>query len=57
VGGLQGHRPSGRPVHWEGAALVRFEAERIHELSVLGDLVGLDAWLKSKAESRPVILD
>jgi hypothetical protein len=26
-----------------GAALVRFEAERIRELGVLGDLVGLDA--------------
>jgi len=36
---------------------LRFEAERIRELWVLGDLVGLDAWLKSNAESQPVILD
>jgi predicted ester cyclase len=56
AGALRGHRPSGRPVHWEAAALFRFEAERIRELWVLGDLVGLDAWLKSKAESQPVIL-
>jgi hypothetical protein len=26
------------------------------QLWVLGDLVGLDAWLKSNAESQPVIL-
>jgi len=56
-GAFRGHRPSRRPVHWEGAALFRFEAERIRELWVLGDLVGLDAWLKSNAESQPVILD
>jgi predicted ester cyclase len=56
-GAFRGHRPSRRPVHWEGAALVRFEAERIRELWVLGELVGLDAWLKSNAGSQPVILD
>jgi len=43
-------------VHWEGAARFRFEAERIRELWVPGDLVGLDAWLKSNAEPQPVIL-
>jgi predicted ester cyclase len=57
VGAFRDHRPSGRPVHWEGAVLFRFEAVRIRELWVLGDLVGLDAWLKSNAESQPVILD
>jgi len=53
---LRGHRPSGRPVHWKGAALLRFEAERIRGLWVLGALVGLGAWLKSNAEAQPVIL-
>lgn len=57
VGTFRGHRPSGRPVHWEGAALFRFEAARIRELWVLDDLVGLDALLNSNAESQPVILD
>jgi SnoaL-like polyketide cyclase len=57
VGAFRDHRPSGRPVHWEGTALFRFEAERIRELWVLGDLVGLDALLKSNAESQPFILD
>jgi predicted ester cyclase len=46
VGAFRGHRPSGLPVHWEGAALFRFEVGRISELWVLGDLVGLDALLK-----------
>ena len=46
-----------RPVYYEGATRFRFEAERIRELRVLGDLVGLDAWLKSNAESQPLILD
>jgi predicted ester cyclase len=49
VGDLRGHRPSGLPVHWEAAALFRFEGGRIRELWVLGDLVGLDALLKSNA--------
>ena len=56
LGAFRGHRPSGRPVHRAGAALFHFAAERIHELWVLGDLVGLDAWLKSNFESQPVIL-
>jgi predicted ester cyclase len=49
VGFFRGHRPSGLPVHWQGAALFRFEAGRIRELWVLGDLIGLDALLKSNA--------
>jgi predicted ester cyclase len=51
VGPFRGRRPTGRPLHWEGAALFRFEAARIRELWVLGDLVGLDALLRSNAES------
>jgi hypothetical protein len=44
-------RPSndGRPIHREGAAFFWFEAERIRELWVLGDLLGLDALLKSNS--------
>jgi len=57
VGTFRGYQPSGRLVHWEGAALFRFEASRIRDLWVLGDLVGLDALLKSNAELPPVILD
>jgi len=53
VGVFRGRPPSGLPVHWEGAALFRFEAGRIHDLWVLGDLVGLDALLTSNAHSRP----
>jgi predicted ester cyclase len=56
VGVFRGHRPTGLAVHWEGAALFRFEAERICELWVLGDLVGLDALLDANAQSQPVIL-
>jgi predicted ester cyclase len=56
VGPFRGYQPSGRPVHWGGAALFRFEAARIRELWVLGDLAGLDALLKSNAQSPPVIL-
>ena len=47
MGAFRGYRSSGRLVHWEGAALFRFEASRIRELWVLGDLVRLDAVLKS----------
>jgi hypothetical protein len=43
------YQPSGRATHREGAALFRFEAERIRDLWVLGDLVGLDALLKSNS--------
>jgi len=49
VGELRGHRPTGLLVHWHGAALFRFEQERIGELWVLGDLAGLDAMLRSNA--------
>lgn len=47
VAEFRGHGPTGLPVHWDGAALFSFEADRIRELWVLGDLVGLDATLKA----------
>jgi predicted ester cyclase len=46
---FRGHRPSGLPVQWHGAALFRFENGRIGELWVLGDLAGLDGMLRSNA--------
>jgi predicted ester cyclase len=49
VGDFRGYRPSGLPVHWRGAALFRFEDGRIRGLWVLGDLIELDALLKSNA--------
>jgi steroid delta-isomerase-like uncharacterized protein len=52
VGEFRGHRPSGLPVQWHGAALFRFEDGHIGELWVLGDLVGLDAMLRSNAGER-----
>jgi predicted ester cyclase len=50
VGAFRGHRPSGLPVHWHGAALFRFEDRHICELWVLGDLAGLDAVLSSNTD-------
>lgn len=49
VGVFGGFQPTGRPVEWLGAALFRFEAGRIAELWVLGDLTGLDALLRANA--------
>jgi predicted ester cyclase len=51
AGELRGRPPSGLLVQWEGAALFHFEGGRIRELWVLGDLVGLDALLKSNASA------
>jgi steroid delta-isomerase-like uncharacterized protein len=45
VGQFRGYAPTGKPVHWLGAALFRFDAGAIAELWVLGDLAGLDAQL------------
>jgi len=53
VGDFRGHRASGLPVHWHGAALFQFEAGHIRELWVLGDLVGLDAMLSANAAAAP----
>ena len=48
-GMFRGYAATGKPVHWVGAALFRFEDEAIAELWVLGDLVGLDAVLKENS--------
>jgi predicted ester cyclase len=46
VGVLRGFQPTGRPVHWSGAALFRFKGQTIAQLWVLGDLMGLEAVLR-----------
>ncbi len=51
VGAFRGHQPTGKPVHWLGAALFRFDRSLIAELWVLGDLVGLDAVLQENAKA------
>ena len=52
IGDFRGHRPTGLPVHWHGAALFRLEHGDIGELWVLGDLAGLDAMLRSNASEE-----
>jgi predicted ester cyclase len=47
VGTFRGFEPTGRPVHWLGAALFHFQGDAIARLWVLGDLAGLDAVLES----------
>lgn len=47
VGTFRGQAPTGKYVHWLGAALFRFDGPRIAELWVLGDLAGLDALLEA----------
>jgi hypothetical protein len=42
---------TGKPIHWFGAALFRFEQDVIAELWVLGDLTGLDDMLKRNAKA------
>src|SRR5215469_16177050 len=42
VAPFRGYPATGKPVHWLGAALFRFERHAIAELWVLGDLAGLD---------------
>ena len=49
VAPFRGYKPTGKSVHWLGAALFIFDRKVIAELWVLGDLVGLDAVLKSNA--------
>jgi predicted ester cyclase len=46
---LRGFPPTGKPVHWHGAALFTFEGNAIVGLWVLGDLAGLDAVLRTNA--------
>ncbi len=47
VGVFRGYPPTGRPIHWLGAALFQFEGPQIAQLWVLGDLAGLDTLLKA----------
>jgi predicted ester cyclase len=49
---FRGHEPTGKPVHWLGAALFRFEGDRIAEVWVIGDLAGLDAILEESQLTR-----
>lgn len=49
VAPFRGHEPTGKTVHWYGAALFIFDDEVIAELWVLGDLAGLDAILRANA--------
>lgn len=44
--------PTGLAVHWDGAALFRFDADRISALWVLGDLAGLDRVLERNERTR-----
>jgi predicted ester cyclase len=49
-----GYEPTGKTVHWLGAALFIFDGQFISELWVLGDLIGLDAVLQANAEPNPL---
>lgn len=51
VAPFRGYQPTGRPVHWLGAALFLLDGELISELWVLGDLVGLDGVLQANAKA------
>jgi len=51
VGAFRRYAPTGKAVHWHGAALFRFEAGKIAELWVLGDVAELEAVLKENAKS------
>ena len=51
TGPFRGYAPSGKPVHWVGAAWFRFERGVICELWVLGDLNRLNALLKANKET------
>ena len=47
---FRGYEPTGKIVHWLGAALFRFENSVIAELWVLGDLAWLDACSKHRRQ-------
>jgi predicted ester cyclase len=47
VGVFLGYEPTGKEVHWHGAALFRLAGPLISQLWVLGDLAGLEAVLKA----------
>jgi len=44
---FRGYDPTGKAVHWSGAALFQFGDGKITSLWVLGDLNGLDAVLRA----------
>ncbi len=44
---FRGFLPTGKPVHWLGAALFQFDGPAIAQLWVLGDLLGLEAVLQA----------
>ena len=48
---FRGFPPTGKPVHWLGAALFQFEGHAIAQLWVLGDLLGLEAVLHANQAS------
>jgi predicted ester cyclase len=48
---FRGFAPTGKLVHWEGAALFTFDGDIISTLWVLGDLAGLDGILQANAKS------
>lgn len=50
VGTFRGYAATGKPVHWLGAALFRFEGQAIAEVWVLGNLAGLDAVLEDNCQ-------
>jgi predicted ester cyclase len=49
TGTFLGRPPTKKRVAWDGAALFTFRRDRIAELWVLGDLVGLEARLRANA--------
>jgi predicted ester cyclase len=49
---FRGYEPTGKSVHWLGAALFIFDGKLIAELWVLGDLDGLDTVLRSNMSPK-----
>ena len=49
-GPFLGFAPTGRPVHWTGAALFVLKGDKIADLWVLGDVEGLREQLRRNAE-------
>ena len=47
VSDFRSYKPTGKFVQWNGAALFTIRGNLISELWVLGDLVGLDALLRT----------
>ena len=51
VATFRGFQPTGKPIHWLGAALFSWRRNLITELWVLGDLAGIDGILRTNAEA------